>query len=182
MIDGVLHRIFASYIGARIQMGELPSKDDGSDDAFTLIDVDHILTLYSVNSSAFQVKETGQWCSLHAYSIGHCPHKLILKRLYTITDEHGLEIARLAGIHNPVITRTEQCLNIDGDNGAIGKSNKKRSIKIYFTPSNIRIHEESFEIIEYSLPIFDFLRGEYYDCGWGPVRSLIDEGIAIEEQ
>ncbi len=175
-----IYRIFASYLGAKVRMGEVQPKDDGSDDTFTLIDVDHVLTLYSVNSAAFQLKETGQWFELHADSLDHCPHKLILKRLYTITDEHGLEIARLAGIHNPVIMRTEQCLNIEGDNGAPGKSNKKRSIKLYYTPSNIRIHEESFEIIEYSIPIFDFLRGEYYDCGWGPVRSLIDENFAIE--
>lgn len=141
---------------------------------------DGIGKVHGVNADCIYVKyaplEYGD-ITMGSYDYADC--KLILTRLSDISDDDAVQAGVIASVHMPLITRTDHAIILDGDNGKSGKYRKHRSLKIYFTFSNTKVIEDKFEVIEYCLPIADFLRSKSYNLGYGKYspQDLIDAGV-----
>lgn len=117
---------------------------------------------------------------LHEFALFEC--EPILTPLSEISDEDAVEVAKIAKVSNPVITRQDYGILVSGDNGAEGKRNHARTVRVYYRWSNTRVMDGRFEVIEYCLPIADYLRSRGYDLGFMHIPSLIEAGLAVKSE
>jgi len=110
------------------------------------------------------------WGNGLGLSLRSLPCKILLNYLTSITDEHAIEVAKIAKLFN----RT--CLEYIGC-----ASDNYLSIGKYIT-SEITINYFDFVLSpKVLLKIFDYLRSKSYNVGYGSysAQDLIDAGIAV---
>lgn len=150
-------RAFAAYLGSEVQYEDSPNRHTG-----TLEGYDY---RYGFMLSTQNPIVPFKFCNPE-----YC--KLLLKPLSSISDEDAIEVAKLALFDNPFISER-------GQQSIIIKDQFGRQLILYYTASNPRIYDRSgFEVIEYSLTIFDYLRSRSYNLPFMGV-NLIKENIAI---
>ncbi len=106
---------------------------------------------------------------------GHQRHRLILKPLSEISDEHVIEAAKMELMHvnqfEPLkVTKRTSYTEIDFRFVSPDINNKDG-----YSYSGIGVSHLWMSLKPYQI---DYLRSKGYDCGYGSISSLIESGIA----
>lgn len=137
-------KIFSTYLGCDIQINKHPEFKGPIKDVLTGI----------VDTASFGIL-LNMKDSIYKYSMDDC--QLLLTPLAEITDEHAIEVAKIARYGG----------NITPNIG------RQLVTEYMYKVSNVRAAEW--------ISVIDFLRENGYDCGYGPITSLIDVGIALHK-